>query len=102
MTIIRKLPKAQEDLLDIWCHIGCDDPHRADRHLDFLQEKLNLLGSSPGMGRFYDEHEPGLRVFPVETYLIFYRQSDTGAGIDIVRILHGARDLVSLFRDDLL
>ena len=35
MTAVHKLPKAEEDLLDIWCHIGCDNPCQADRYLDF-------------------------------------------------------------------
>lgn len=97
MTIIRKLPQAQEDLLDIWCHIGCDNPSQADRYLDLLEQKLKLLASTSGMGRPVDELAPGLRLFPVDDYLIFYSQ--TGAGIDIVRVLHGARDIPSLFRD---
>jgi toxin ParE1/3/4 len=98
MTLIRRLPKAQEDLLDIWCHIGCDNPNQADRYLDFLEEKLKLLATIPGMGRLHNDLGPGLRVFPVDDYLIFYRQSVEG--IDVVRVLHGARDIESLFRDD--
>ena len=98
MTMIRRLPKAQEDLLDIWCHIGCDNPNQADRYLDFLEDKLKLLATTPGMGRLYNDLAPGLRVFPVDDYLIFYRQSVEG--IDVVRVLHGARDIESLFRDE--
>jgi len=97
MTKIRKHPQAQEDLLDIWCHIGRDNSYRADRYLDFLEEKLTLLAYTPAIGRICDELEPGLRVFPVDDYLIFYRHFETN--IDIVRVLHGARDIVSLFRE---
>lgn len=99
MTVVRKLPQAEEDLLDLWCHIGCDNPLQADRYLDFLEAKLNLLACTPGMGRSQDHLGPELCVFPVDSYLIFYRQTD--AGIDIVRVLHGARDVEYLFQDDL-
>ena len=34
---------------------------------------------------------PGVRSFPVGNYLIFYRE--TGQGIEIIRVLHGARNL---------
>ena len=98
MTTVRKLPQAQEDLLDIWCHIGCDNPSQADRYLDRLEQKLKLLATTPGMGRPVDDLAPGLRLFPVDDYLLFYRQ--TGEGIDIVCVLHGARDIEFLFRDD--
>jgi toxin ParE1/3/4 len=98
MTKIRKLPRAQEDLLDIWCHIGCDNPYQADRYLDFLEGKLNLLATTPGMGRLCYNLAQGLRVFPVDDYLIFYLQTDPG--IDIVRVLHGARDIESLLWDN--
>jgi len=66
MTTIRKLPLAQEDLLDIWCHIGCDNPVQADRYLDLLEQKLKLLASTPGMGRPADDLAPGLRLFPAD------------------------------------
>ena len=80
MTTISKLPKAKEDLLDIWCRIASDNPRQADIYLDFIDEKLDLLASSPRMGRPY------------------YRQSDIG--IEVVRVLHGARDILSLLQDD--
>lgn len=37
---------------------------------------------------------PGLRSFPVGKYLIFYRLID--GGLEIVRVLHGARDIENL------
>ena len=40
---------------------------------------------------------PGLRSWSVGNYVIFYRQVSTG--IDIVRVLHGARDIEALFHD---
>lgn len=97
MSRVRKLPQAQEDLLDIWLHIAADSPFRADRFLNLLDEKIRLLADTPGMGRRCDELSPGLRGLPVGNYLIFYRQA--GQGIDVVRVLHGARDIEALFDD---
>ena len=37
----------------------------------------------------------GLRSLPLGNYIIFYRPIDDG--IEVVRILHGARDLPPLF-----
>jgi len=42
----------------------------------------------------------GLRVWPIkafENYLIFYQPTD--AGIDVVRVIHAARDIEALFSD---
>jgi toxin ParE1/3/4 len=36
-----------------------------------------------------------MRGFPVGNYVIFYR--DTSEHIEIVRVLHGARDIENLF-----
>lgn len=98
MTKIRKLPQALEDLLDIWCYIAGDNPSEADRYLDYLEAKLRLLASATSIGRQVDDLGQGLRSLPVGNYMIFYRQAR--GGIDIVRVLHGARDIASLFRDD--
>jgi toxin ParE1/3/4 len=38
---------------------------------------------------------PGLRSFPVGNYVVFYRI--VPEGIELVRVLHGARDLRRLF-----
>ena len=53
------------------------------------------LATHPGIGMARDELAPGLRGFPVGDYLIFYRR-DRGS-IDIVRVLHGSRDLSRFF-----
>jgi plasmid stabilization system protein ParE len=47
------------------------------------------------MGAPAEELAPGLRLFTVWNYAVFYRASDPG--ITILRILHGARDLPRFF-----
>ena len=52
------------------------------------------------MGRKRDELLPNLRSFPVGSYLIFYHPINQG--IEVVRVLHGSRDIPNFFVDDSL
>ena len=63
----------------------------ADRLIDAIIERFPLLASTPGMGFAREDFAPGLRSFPVGDYLIFYRR--VSGRIDIIRVLHGSRDL---------
>jgi toxin ParE1/3/4 len=47
------------------------------------------------MGRIRSDLLPNLRSFPVGNYVIFYFPADDG--IEVIRILHGARDIQQLF-----
>jgi toxin ParE1/3/4 len=67
--------------------------------LDSIGEKLRLLAVTPAIGRERPELAPGLRSLPFGSYLLFYRVSDDG--IDLVRVLHAARDLETIFHDEL-
>lgn len=82
---------AESDLIEIWFFIAKDSPAAADRFLDLLDEKCELLAGSPEIGRRREELAPGLRGFPVKRYTIYYRQTD--AGIEVVRVLSAYRDL---------
>ncbi len=50
------------------------------------------------MGKKADNLEPGLRSFPLEDYVIFYRPLNNK--IEIVRIVSGYRDLEVLFSSE--
>jgi toxin ParE1/3/4 len=50
------------------------------------------------MGRRRDELAPGLRSFPAGRYVIFYLPLTDG--VDIVRVLHGSRDIETVFAAD--
>jgi toxin ParE1/3/4 len=98
MAIILKKPLAEADLLDVWNFIANDSFEKADQFLQKIDTQLKMLGSNPGMGRKRDSLVPNLRSFPVGNYLIFYRPINQG--IEIIRVLHGARDIQSIFEDD--
>jgi toxin ParE1/3/4 len=50
------------------------------------------------IGRSRDELAPGMRSFPVGRYVVFYLPLDDG--IDVVRVLHGARDIETVFNPE--
>ena len=49
----------------------------------------------PEIGRPREDLAARLRSFPVGSYIIFYRPMEYG--VEIARVLHGARDLPPLF-----
>ena len=87
---------ATADLDAIWLYVVEQGSLAADRLIDAITERFPLLATHPGIGTARDDLAPGLRSFSVGDYLIFYRR-DRG-GIDIVRVLHGSRDLPRFFR----
>ena len=90
-----KRPEAENDLEEIWWFIAQDNPHNADRFLDRIQECCLALADFPKMGVSREELITDLRSQPVGNYLIFYFPLEDG--IDIVRVLHGSRDIERLF-----
>ena len=95
MSRYRIAPLAQTDLDSIWDYIAADDIAAADRLLESFRTKLALIAEAPGLGRPRDEFARSLRSFPVGNYLLFYRPM--ADGIELVRVLHGARNLPPLF-----
>ena len=59
--------------------------------IDRIEQKCENLALAPEMGFACDELSAGLLCWPVGKYVIFYRSLDSG--IEIVRVLHGARDI---------
>jgi toxin ParE1/3/4 len=98
MPLIVKLPRAQCDLIEIWDYIADDSEARADSFIDTIDRKVQAVANRPNMGRSRDELVEGLRSFPVGRYVIYYRIIP--GGIEIVRVLHGARDVDAIFGSD--
>ena len=97
-STIFKRPQALQDLADIWAYIADDNPSRADAFADLIDEKLQALARHPRMGRVRSELSADLRSFVVGRYVIFYLPLRNG--IDIVRVIHGARDIQTIFLED--
>ncbi len=95
MPCILKRPEAQNDLDEIWWFIAQDSPDNADKFLDRIQDSCLTLADFPKMGVSRNEIKNSLRSQPIGNYLIFYFPIEDG--IDIIRIIHGSRDIERLF-----
>jgi toxin ParE1/3/4 len=92
---ILKRPEAENDIEEIWLYIAQDNSDNADRFLDEIEETSRKLVQFTSKGRNRDELYPGLKSFPVGKYIIFYLP--ISGGLEIVRILHGMRDIDIFF-----
>jgi toxin ParE1/3/4 len=95
---IRLLRAAENDLFEIVNYIAADRRSAADVLATKIEKDLNLLSKNPQLGRIPNEEELmrlGYRYLVVQNYLIFYTMEDQV--IYVHRILHGARDYLSLF-----
>ena len=88
-------PKAGSDLDGIWLHIAMEAPAAADRLIDRLLERCRSLAAHPELGPARPEIAPDARMLVEGDYLILYRVN--ADHVDIVRLVHGARQLTGLF-----
>lgn len=94
MSRVIFIPQAEEDLLDIAFYIAQDNPEAALRFLERIERICALIAASPEIGRRRAELGPEVRSFPVDRYVVFY--VPTQSGIEVARVLHGARDIPGL------
>lgn len=98
MTMVIHSKQARLDLLSIWAYIAEDSPTAADKLLDTINDKCNLLGENTKLGQARPDIAPEMRYFPVKNYLILYKEQPLG--VEIVRVLHGSRDLDTIFQSE--
>jgi len=80
-------PRAKQDLKDIAEYIALDNKSTAIAYIKMLQGKCKKLADNPEIGVEYGM----VRKFPVDNYLIFYREQKKN--IEIMRVLHANRDI---------
>mgnify|MGYP003395019809 CR=1 FL=1 len=85
---------ADDDLDEIWAYIDADNPAAAESQMRSLTSKFELLANHEGLGTTRPHIDDGIRVFPVGRYLILFRRMENG--IEVVRVVHGARNLTTL------
>ncbi len=95
MARVTRRPQAVADILEIWDYIAEDSIAAADRWVDRLDETLQVWATQPMMGRARNELAAGVRSFAFGKYVVFF--SALADGIDVVRVLHGARDIDEVF-----
>jgi toxin ParE1/3/4 len=91
-------PQAEADLDSIWLYVATESAsvEIADRLIDSLTSRFLLLARHPYVGRSR-EHEfgPGMRSLAVSEYVIVY--TIEAEALAILRVVHGRRDLDSIF-----
>ncbi len=97
VTSVVRTPLAAEDLIEIYHYITAHSPRAAETLLYGLDGEFRLLAERPGIGRARPELRPELRSWSHGSYVILYRIVD--AGVEIVRVIHGARDLAAVLNE---
>ena len=96
MATLLVRPKARIDLAEIWDFIAGESEVQADTFINRMTDELRLLARQPELGRKRDDLMSSLRSFPFGRYVIFYRIDPNG--IEVIRVLHSARDVGAQFR----
>jgi toxin ParE1/3/4 len=101
MGKVERRPEVRRDLLGNAEYISQHNLDAAWRFLEAAESTFAFLSDSRGFGevcRFSSDRLADLRMTRVEgfpNHLVFFRPTD--AGVEIVRVLHGARDIETLF-----
>jgi toxin ParE1/3/4 len=93
-------PEARQDLREIRDHIARDNSEAARRFVVRLRNMARVLAGVPAMGRARPELGAHIRSFVADRYVLFYRPLRRPVGIELVRVLHGARDVDAIFAKD--
>lgn len=94
-------PQAKADIEEIIDWLTEENSYIVKPFLEQLQNSFELLADHPEIGHLRSYQNPvlkNIRMFPVKkysSYLIFYQPNPTE--IQIIRVLHGARDIANLF-----
>lgn len=99
MNRLRVSSLADRDLDDTWYEIAkrSGSIDIASTVVDSITGVFPLFANNPEAGRLRDDLELGVRSFPVENYVIYYRQS--GMHLVISRVIHGMRDQKKALRE---
>ena len=91
-------PRALSDLAEIWAYVAEGSSDQADGFVDLIDSKFQALSRRPGMGRRRPELAPDIRSLTVGRYVVFC--VSLSSGIEVVRMLHGSRDIESIFQNE--
>jgi toxin ParE1/3/4 len=97
MKRIRVSKLAENDLDEIWHDIAWRSGNIkiANSVVDAITDIFPILATNPEAGRSRDDIDPGVRSFPVQKYIVFYRTS--GQDLTVSRVIHGMRDQKAAF-----
>jgi plasmid stabilization system protein ParE len=100
---VRVFPAADRDIDGHIAFLSRERPDAALRFLDAVAATFDHIARMPGIGSTRNYRNPrlaGLRMIPVsgfDNFLVFYLY--TTRTVDIVRVLHAARNIGQIFAD---
>lgn len=94
---VRLSSQAKQDIGDIYDYIAHDlqNPFAAEGLLGRLEKAILSLDEMTERYRAYEKepwHSRGLRVMPVERYIVYYTPDAESRIVLIVRVMYGGRD----------
>jgi toxin ParE1/3/4 len=101
MARIVRRPQAESDLVELYVRIGRGSVRAADRFLAAVDRACETLAQMPELGSRPESRRlarTGVRLWSIrgfKRYVIIYRPLDDG--IEVLRVVHGARNLENLF-----
>ena len=88
-------PEACQDIQQIWAYIRADSIKAARRVRLQILDACRRIAENPGIGHSREDlTDKPVRFWPVASYLIIYNPAPRP--VEIVRVVHGARDVPSL------
>jgi toxin ParE1/3/4 len=88
---------AEDDLVEIWQYLVSEASPRVA-----ISELRDIARACDRLERSTDDlatsFSPGMRSILAQPYVVFYRVA--GRTVEIVRVLHGRRDIEAQFSDD--
>ncbi len=86
--------KAAEDIEQIWLYtVEKWSLEQADRYVNLIIDEIEYLAANPDSGKDFSHVRISYRCAKVKSHLIFYRQTDSKADIEVIRILHQRMDI---------
>ena|SRR5438132_825703 len=98
MLSVVRTDQAETDLAEILDYVEERNPQAAEQLARAIDERCTLLSQLPLLGRMRQELGPGLRSVVIEQYVLFYRV--TATAVEILRIVHGKRDIDAIMKTD--
>ncbi|PIE68398.1 MAG: plasmid stabilization protein [Deltaproteobacteria bacterium] len=99
MAEIRWTEEAADWLEDIYSYIAADSRQSAQRVIEGIYQKAQLLEDHPQAGYFYKTAGDGeVRILPYGHYRIAYLLPRTRRYVDILGVFHGSLDIERFFR----
>src|SRR4051812_22539779 len=97
-------PRAVSDLHSLTAYLAERNPSAAHRFVNATEDGMKQLAEVPGIGahhRSRSKELQAIRAWPIagfRNYIVYYLPL-TGGGIEVLRILHGARRPDRLLRE---